>query len=155
MPSFAIRQAGRGDAGAILNCLSSAFEVYRQEYTPDAFLDTVLTEERLEHRFGEMTILVAVAESRIVGTIAYQVQGTEGHLRGMAILPEWQGRGVAAALLQAAESGLRELGCVSATLDTTEPLRRAIRFYERRGFGPSGQIRDFFGMRLHEYAKRL
>jgi len=155
MPSFEMRQAGRGDAGGILNCLSSAFEAHRQEYTAEAFQDTVLCPETLENRHGEMTILVAVAESRVVGTIAYQAHGTKGHLRGMAVLPDWQGTGVASALLQAAESGLREVGCESVTLDTTEPLKRAICFYEKHSFRASGRITDFFGMRLHEYAKKL
>jgi ribosomal protein S18 acetylase RimI-like enzyme len=41
------------------------------------------------------------------------------------------------------------------TLDTTEPLARAIRFYEQHGFHRSGIIRDFFGMPLLEYRKSL
>ena len=41
------------------------------------------------------------------------------------------------------------------SLDTTEPLRRAVRFYERHGFRPSGRVSDFFGMPLFEYVKEL
>jgi len=155
MLSVDVRKANRGDAEAILNCLSSAFEPHREQYTPDAFRDTVLCAETLEHRFQEMTILVAVVEGQIVGTIGYQAHGADGHLRGMAVLPDRQGTGAASALLQVAESRLRDLGCLHIALDTTEPLERAIRFYEKQGFRASGQIRDFFGMRLHEYVKRL
>jgi hypothetical protein len=41
------------------------------------------------------------------------------------------------------------------SLDTTEPLRRAMRFYERNGYQRSGKVTDFFGMTLIEYIKEL
>jgi len=34
-------------------------------------------------------------------------------------------------------------------------LQRAIRFYTKHGFSPSGRVTDFFGMRLYEYVKLL
>ena len=58
-------------------------------------------------------------------------------------------------LLDAALADLRACGCARVTLDTTEPLRRAIRFYERNGFRPTGAVGDFFGMPLFEYARAL
>ena len=39
--------------------------------------------------------------------------------------------------------------------DTTEPLRPAVRFYERNGYRASGRVTDFFGMPIFEYVKRL
>jgi predicted N-acetyltransferase YhbS len=44
-----------------------------------------------------MTVLVAVDQSgHVIGTIAYRVAAAgEGHLRGMAVNPEWHGLGVA------------------------------------------------------------
>jgi ribosomal protein S18 acetylase RimI-like enzyme len=90
------------------------------------------------------------------GTVAWQVAGpAEGHLRGVAVLPAHAGTGVAEQLLTAAERALRERGCVRISLDTTEPLRRAIRFYGRHGFRRSGRVSDFFGMPLVEYVKEL
>lgn len=62
---------------------------------------------------------------------------------------------MASALLQTAERELEKSGCTYVTLDTTRPLRRAVRFYERHGFSPSGPISDFFGMELLEYTKTL
>lgn len=41
------------------------------------------------------------------------------------------------------------------TLDTTRPLERAIAFYERRGYRPTGIVGDFYGMELIEYEKML
>ena len=73
----------------------------------------------------------------------------------MAVRPEWQGTGLAAALLHAAETELRNNPCKRITLDTTDPLRRAVRFYEKRGFIKSGRESDLFDMRLYEYVKPL
>ncbi len=73
----------------------------------------------------------------------------------MAVLPAWQGKGMAEALLQDAEAELVSRNCACITLDTTEPLQRAMRFYEEHGYRPSGRVTEFFEMRLHEYVKEI
>jgi len=157
MPLCTIRRATAGDASAILDCLGAAFEPYRKTYTPEAFLDTVLTTDALLKRMRSMALFVAgSASGDIVGTIGCQMlERAEGHIRGMAVLPSWQGSGIAAELLRRAESELSQLGCSWISLDTTEPLRAAIRFYEKHGFRRSGKVSDFFGMPLIEYVKTL
>jgi GNAT superfamily N-acetyltransferase len=156
-PVFFVRRGTTADAGGILRCLRAAFETYRDRYTTDAYADTVLTSENIHLRLAAMTVLVAVTPTgETVGTIGCNVvRREEGHIRGMAVLPEWQGAGVAARLLQAAEDELRYSRCCRVTLDTTEPLRRAMRFYERNGYRRSGKVNDFFGMPLFEYLKNL
>jgi ribosomal protein S18 acetylase RimI-like enzyme len=154
---FTIRPATQEDAAAILACLRSAFEDHREAYTTGAFLDTVLTPDTLEQRLAQMRVFVAVdASSQVIGTIACQtVSREEGHIRGMAVLPRWQRAGVAAELLRAAETELRKSKCAHVTLDTTAPLTRAMRFYEKNGYRRTGKIIDFFGMPLYEYRKPL
>lgn len=152
---FALRRADSNDGGSILACLAEAFAPYRNDYTPAGFADTVLDAHSIQHRLSETRVFVAVSEGGVVGTIACAATGDEGHLRGMGVLPDWQGKGVASALLQAAETELRNQRCMRVTLDTTEPLMRAMRFYERHGFTRSGRVSDFFGMPLHEWVKRL
>lgn len=103
-------------------------------------------------------VFVAVNQSdvSVIGTVACNVNHPhEGHLRGMAILAAWQGTGIAQQLLQHAEDELRLLKCSRVTLDTTEPLKRAIQFYKRNGYQPSGRVTDFYGMPLFEYEKNL
>jgi len=153
--AFSIRPATPADAEDVLRCLAEAFEPYRVSYTPDAFLDTILTLELLQQRM--QTMRVFVAEDRvgmIAGTVACgKVSEGEGHLRGMAVRSAWHGAGIAQALLQHAESELRAQGCSRVTLDTTLPLERAMRFYEKNGYRRSGRVADFFGMKLIEYEK--
>jgi ribosomal protein S18 acetylase RimI-like enzyme len=73
----------------------------------------------------------------------------------MAVRSRWQGHAVAEELLRIAESDMRTAGCHRITLNTTAPLQRASRFYERHGFARSGNVSNFFGMPLHEYVKQL
>lgn len=152
-----VRRATAADAAAILGCLRSAFEPYRESYTSDAYQDTVLTPETIHDRLASMSVLVAVAtDSTTVGTLSHQVMGhDEGHLRGMAVLPAYMGTGVAEQLLLTAERELRDRQCSRISPDTTEPLRRAVRFYEKHGYRASGRVAQFFGMPLFEYVKEL
>ncbi|MGC2298033.1 MAG: GNAT family N-acetyltransferase [Acidobacteriaceae bacterium] len=153
----AIRKATPDDADAILECLREAFEPFRRAYTPGAFADTVLTPDTIARRFETMTILVAATrDNTIAGTIAAGVTTPhEGHLRGMAVRALWQGRGIAEQLLASAEWLLRSRGCRCITLDTTEPLARAIAFYRKHGYSPTGRVQDFYGMSLHQFAKDI
>lgn len=104
-----------------------------------------------------MTILVAEdGHGSIVGTIGHEVElSGDGHLRGMAVSPVFQAQGMAAALLSEAEAALFTSGCRRVSLDTTRPLTRAIEFYQRHGYLPTGEITDFHGMELLKYAKLL
>jgi GNAT superfamily N-acetyltransferase len=152
---FHIRKAAARDAEAILSCLAAAFAAYREQYTPAGFADTVLTKSSIQEHLRKMCVLVAVSEGEVIGTIGCKVTGKEGHLRRMAVVPSWQGTNTASALVQAAETELRNHQCKFITLDTTEPLKRAIRFYQKCGFSASGRVSDFFGMPLYEYVKSL
>jgi len=149
-----IRKATPADSPAILAVLRAAFAPFESRYTAAGFEDTVLTPDILRERFKSMTIFVA-EDQGIVGTIACAANGEEGHLRGMGVLPAWLGKGVAAELLGAAEVELRAMKCKRLTLDTTEPLQRAMRFYEKHGYRRSGRVGDFFGMPLYEYEKTI
>ncbi len=151
-----IREAQVEEAESICACLNAAFEPFRSQYTPAAFDDTVPSLGAMRERMAHMKVYVAITSNgEVVGTIASGMKREEGHLRGMAIHPRWQGRGIAEQLLDTAENDVLANGCNRVTLDTTLPLQRAIRFYRKNGFVPTGGVIDFFGMPLHEYAKPL
>ena len=151
-----IRRATHADCDGILRCLGAAFARYESDYAPAAYQDTVLKPETLDRRLHDMYVLVAVSKSEVVGTLAYQVvPGGYGHLRGMAVIPEWHGRGIATRLLHRAECALRANHCRHCTLDTTAVLQSAISFYRSHGYAATGKQSDFFGMSLFEYSKQL
>jgi len=154
---FSMRPATVVDGEGILACLRAAFDEYAAEYTEGAFAATVLTRESLHDRLRTMTVWVAVTtHDRIVGTLTAAITDhAEGHLRGMAVHPEFQQRGIAASLLKAALADLQRRGCNRVTLNTTDPLRTAVTFYESHGFRPTGRVSPFFGMTLREYAREI
>jgi hypothetical protein len=95
---FTVRPATPADSASILACLESAFEPYRDRYTAQAFLDTVLTPATLAERFASMAVFVAVdSADQVVGTIAGRVRrpgrgicaGWRSAPGGRA--PEWHG----------------------------------------------------------------
>jgi hypothetical protein len=90
---FSIRRATANDCHSILKCLASALAPFRESYTPEGLLDTVLTPETVQERLRHMHIFVAVrSDGNVIGTIGCKGEHTgEGHLRGMAVSPEWQG----------------------------------------------------------------
>src|SRR5437867_9784112 len=96
-PSVAVRRATAGDADGILDCLQTAFEPYRQRYTPEGFKDTVLGPDTVHERLHSMSVFVAVTDAgAVVGTIGCQIISADGgQLRGQAVLPAGQGRGAA------------------------------------------------------------
>lgn len=157
LSDVALRQASSQDAAGVVACLADAFEPYRDSYTPDAFQDTVPTIQQFALRMRSMSVLIAEhTHGEVVGTIGYQVlDDGDGHLRGMGVLPAYKGNGIASRLPLAAEDNLRKLGCIRVTLDTTNALQRAQRFYRRHGYEQTGVVRDFFGMPLFEFAKPL
>ena len=128
---FTVRRAKATEARSIQKVLLTAFEEYRDFYSLKGFADTVLSEESVKDRLNEMKVYVAVNKTgEVIGTIGWQkVDVEEGHIRGMAVHPEWRGRkGPAAALLLEVEREARKEGCSVLTLDTTEFQHRAHRF---------------------------
>jgi len=150
-----VRPARATDLDGIRACLGTAFAPYRRQYTPAAWAATVLTSARLARRMRTMTVLVAVERGgRIVGTLSVKrIAPRHAHLRGMAVVPDRQGTGVATRLLGAALRDLHDRRGGTVTLETTAPLARAARFYARGGFVRTGSTRTWGGMRLTEWER--
>src|SRR4030095_14565129 len=92
--NVSITRATFDDSEGILSCLRAAFEPYRAQYTPAGHEDTVMTSGTVRKRSEDMTVLIARNEAGlIIGTIGAAARGAEGHIRGMAVVPSWQGGG--------------------------------------------------------------
>jgi N-acetylglutamate synthase-like GNAT family acetyltransferase len=156
--NFKIRKANPQDAKNIHEVIFSAFEEYRNYYSSEGFEDTVMSEELVLKRMKFMTIYVAVdKKGKIIGTIGWQrISEEEGHVRGMAVLPEWWGsNSPASALLHIVEKDAFINKCQYLTLDTTAILKRAQNFYTKHKFKETGKTGDFFGSKIYEYIKYL
>jgi ribosomal protein S18 acetylase RimI-like enzyme len=97
-------------------------------------------------------VLLAIADGCAVG-VAVCFHGFSTfqarpllNIHDLAVIPEWRGRGVGRALLDAAEARARRSGCCRLTLEVQDDNVRALALYESFGFsnftvGASGPTR--------------
>jgi len=106
--------------------------------------------------------LVAETKGRIVGWVSFGeaacALGT-WEIYWLATEPEFQGRGIGTALLEAAEEKIRQAGARLIVVETsTRTLYQSTRtFYEKMGYGQAGTLRDFYapGDSKLFYVKRI
>jgi len=155
---YIIRKAQPKDAKGIYEVVLAAFEDFRHFYSQEGFANTVMSEKAALERIKEMKIYVAIDQNgEIIGTIGWKkVSAKEGHIRGMAVHPKWQGKNSpAASLMQIVESDALFQGCTFLSLDTTEILKRAQNFYKKLGFKETGKTDNFFGSTIYEFKKKI
>ena len=78
--------------------------------------------------------LVAESEGEIVGVIMGAWDGRRGWLHHLAVAPGMRRQGIARALIQAVEEGLREKGCLKVNLLMFDENDAALQLYERLGY---------------------
>jgi ribosomal protein S18 acetylase RimI-like enzyme len=129
----AIEPANLRDLGALRHVEQVCFP---KDAWPLLDLVSVLT-------FGGVIRLKAVSEKQMIGFIAGDVKRMEGiaWVATLAVLPEFRGRGIGAALLQACEAQIpvnRIRLCVRPSNDG------AIRLYERFGYTRVGEWTKYY-----------
>ncbi len=87
---------------------------------------------------GRQLVLLAESQSRLVGACAvtFHVGGGRGraHVSDLLVDPDWRRRGIATALLDAAEDAARQRGHVECTLDVDAHNSAALALYLGRGY---------------------
>ena len=122
-----------------------------------------LWEEYLSEGLGsEYNFLVAQEGNKILGFICYGPHAlTEGayDIYWIAVDPDYQNRGIGAALVKIVEEEVRNLNgsLLIAETSSTPPYRPACEFYNRNGFSREATVRDFYaiGDHLLIYTKHL
>ena len=151
-----VRRAQAGEAQEIHETLSQAFEPLRPCYTAEAYDVTVPTPDEIRERIDDSAthVLVATRENEIVGTVTIRAE-TDGelHLGSMAVKPTLHGRGIGWQLLREIERLARERSCPTISLESFEPLTKAIALYERFGFKRTGKERPYHGIIVFEMRK--
>ena len=97
---ISIRAAEPGESAALLELWGHADAV--PSVTDDA--------ESVERMIGAGTVLVAVAEEELVGSIIATFDGWRAAMYRLAVRPEYQRQGIAKTLIAAAEERLRAHG---------------------------------------------
>lgn len=96
--------------------------------------------------------LLATLDGRPVGTARLLIDGAEGKIGRVAILPDCRGTGAGAALMRAALVELRARGVTTARLGAQT---HALGFYERLGFTAHGPIYDDAGIPHRDMSRPL
>ena len=145
MPDLApasIRLARPADAKAIATVLHRAFADYEGKLQPPAGASRE-TAGTIRAKLAQERALVAEAADAIVACVFYQAAAEAGaiYLGRLAVVPEWQGQGIARRLIEALEERARAEGAVALTLNVRIALPENRALFERLGFHRSGDGR--------------
>lgn len=148
VPAFTIRPATREDEPALTEIQHSS-AIHHATIDPDRWRTQTLEESARSRRHWHRVQprsegLVAVADGTVVGMVELWLKrprDPEGARMprikvdlGLAVAPEWRGRGVGTALMRAAEDWARAHGAERMVLDLDARNEGAQRLYERLGY---------------------
>ncbi len=165
MSDLQIRDANPKDAVGIATVHVRTWQCAYKGQISQAYLDSLSVEQRRitwEQALSEpdpgVHVIVATLGEKVVGWSTYGTSRDEdatqetGELHGIYVDPDYIGKGIGSALMEAAVAGLKKDGYIKTTLwvlDTNEKTRK---FYEKMGWVEQGMQKDDprDGFTLHE-----
>lgn len=131
--SIILRPGTATDCPTALTVIQQAFAPYADWLQPEsgAFRETV---ESLTTKLATNELIVAESEQIIVGLVYYTFQDGEIYFFRLAVLPAYQGQGIARQLVGQVEARGREAGCTAVTLGVRLILEDNIRYFHALGF---------------------
>jgi GNAT superfamily N-acetyltransferase len=136
-----VREAGADDLDTVLDIYSSSGLDGGQRISPEE----ALTVHARFAAYPYYRLHVAALGAEVVGTFALLIMHNLGHrgapsaiIEDVAVMPEWQRRGVGRAMLEFAMRRAADAGCYKLTLSTNQKRGSAHRFYETLGFQRHG-----------------
>jgi len=97
-------------------------------------------------RRGAHEVIVALVDGSVVGYVLalYRTGTSLARLYSIAVLPEFQGKGIARQLVQAAEQASRSHHCAFMRLEVNVNNQSAIHLYTSLGYRQIGVIDDYY-----------
>ena len=133
-PKANVRRASVEDAGSISRLLLESFGAIRERYSTEGFADVTPDEEKVTSRFEEGALWVAEVDGRVVGSVSLKPEAEGLYVRSMAVLPEFQGRGISHKLLDALHEYAAATGVNRIFLYTLPFQLGARELYEKHGY---------------------
>lgn len=141
MPPAAIREASEADLADILRAYRESGIGSDEEFT----VDEARAQFARLRQYPSYRVFVASADGVFAGTYALIVldnlakRGAKaGVVEDVAVLPEFQGRGIGKAMMEHARVECRRAGCYKLTLSSNLKRTGAHRFYDALGFERHG-----------------
>lgn len=128
-----VRAASESDAAQIAAVTNVAFAI-------ETFIEGMRTDAR---RVAEMmrlgTFLVCTqGPEQFVASVYVETRGARGYFGMLAVDPLYQGKGVGARMVHAAEDHCRENGCTAMDISVLSLRRELVPFYHRLGYEETG-----------------
>jgi GNAT superfamily N-acetyltransferase len=132
-PGMSVRLATEADTAAIAAVTNAAFAV-------ETFLEGMRTDAR---RIAEMMregafLVCAGSEDHILASVHIETRGTRGYFGMLAVDPLYQGKGLGARMVHAAEDYCRERGCAAMDITVLSLRPELLPFYHRLGYQETG-----------------
>lgn len=145
-PDVTIRGLEAGDAAAILGFASDVPAHDLLFLARDIRNDRVVSAWVRAVAAGSATSLIAMANGRIIAATAVlrDPLGWSAHVAEVRLLvaPEWRGKGLGRALLEACVAGAAAEGAAKIVAHMTPDQRGAITLFEEHGFRAEALLRD-------------
>lgn len=155
---LAFRKAKTHEIYQIYYVLLKAFEPYKKNYTDGAFQATTLSPLVIYNRLlgKKYDVFVILTNNIIVGTVSITRKDQDDlYIRSMAVHPDYQKRGIGFFIIKKIIEIAEKYNIKIISLDTSKPLKKAIKFYKKAGFEFSGLKQDFYGVKIYEMIKKL
>lgn len=133
-----VKTGGKNDCEHVLSIIHTAFAKYEGKFTPGpgALRENVKSLEVLLKK--KYTLVTAILEGKIVGCIFYTRKNQDIYFFRLAVLPEYQGMGIAKKLIAFVENAAVEHGCCRVILDVRLSLKKNIRLFTSLGYAITG-----------------
>jgi ribosomal protein S18 acetylase RimI-like enzyme len=156
-PTISIRPATADDAqsiGAVFDAAVRSSWTYMGELARTPMFPPEEWDEEVVAHAPPNVLLVATDDAgKVIGFSAAHPK--EGELYLLFVDPEYGGRGVGRALLDAAHESLRAAGCREVFLYTHEQNERALAVYEAAGYRRDGYVKESDFRGVHQREPRL
>lgn len=133
---LAVRTADGDDAQTVTDLIHRAFAGRPPLDPPTTQLDE--TTETVGAALAAGSGLLATVDGQPAGTMIFTLAEESGipmlGLRRVSVLPQWQGRGVATAMVGVAEAVARSRGLAGVSLVARRELAATVEFWRRRGY---------------------
>lgn len=139
--SFSIRSFQEADRDQVEQLWARVFPDDPPWNAPGVLIDNKLRVQR-------ELFLVAVSNDAVVGALMAGFDGVRGWIHHLAVSPDHRRRGIATALVRAAEERLGALGCPKVNLQVRATNTDVVAFYRRLGYGVEERVS--MGRRLRE-----
>jgi len=151
-----VRRANESDIDQIVNVINTTNKaLYKGVIPSENFRDPFITRRQLADDFRTWHFFVYENEQRIIGTVALEESNSKtGTVYRLYVLPQFQRRGVASALMRKVEHKAKELGLKRLRLRVMVKAHWAISFYRKMGYSKVGEI-DYQWGRDHVLQKNL